>query len=181
MKDLQGQRFNELTVLERSGSSRQGSATWLCQCDCGNTTTLSSDHLTRKRNPVKTCGCKRVRRGKDHAQWTGVGDISGNWWYNHIKRELFGKYNRHRLEVTLTIEEAWQLYLDQDRSCALSGLGITIGDSPCDKASLDRIDNGKGYTLENVQWVHKDINFMKRSHSQEYFIWLCGLVHVHNR
>ena len=42
--------------------------------------------------------------------------------------------------------------------------------------SLDRIDNNKGYIEENVQWVHKDINMMKRIYSQDYFIYMCKLV-----
>jgi len=43
-------------------------------------------------------------------------------------------------------------------------------------ASLDRIDNNKGYIKGNVQWVLKDINKMKNIHTQDYFIELCKLV-----
>ena len=43
-------------------------------------------------------------------------------------------------------------------------------------ASLDRIDNTKGYTQDNVQWVHKDINRIKSDLSQEYFLTLCKTV-----
>lgn len=28
-------------------------------------------------------------------------------------------------------------------------------------ASLDRIDDKQGYTINNVQFIHKDINYMK--------------------
>lgn len=47
-------------------------------------------------------------------------------------------------------------------------------------ASLDRIDNTKGYLEDNVQFVHKDINRMKWAHSQQYFIELCSKVHNAN-
>ena len=40
-------------------------------------------------------------------------------------------------------------------------------------ASLDRIDSTKGYSKDNIQWVHKDINCMKMDFSQQYFIDLC--------
>ena len=40
-------------------------------------------------------------------------------------------------------------------------------------ASLDRIDSSKGYTKNNVQWLHKDINIMKRDFPEEKFLFLC--------
>ena len=40
-------------------------------------------------------------------------------------------------------------------------------------ASLDRIDSSKGYTIDNIQWLHKDINKMKWDFSQEKFLELC--------
>jgi len=43
-------------------------------------------------------------------------------------------------------------------------------------ASLDRIDSTKNYTIDNIQWVHKDVNKMKMDFSQEYFIEMCRLV-----
>ena len=43
-------------------------------------------------------------------------------------------------------------------------------------ASLDRIDSKKAYTVDNIQWVHKDINMLKNKYDQEYFIHMCTLV-----
>jgi len=37
-------------------------------------------------------------------------------------------------------------------------------------ASLDRIDNNLGYTINNIQWVHKDINRIKREYDQNVFL-----------
>lgn len=34
----------------------------------------------------------------------------------------------------------------------------------------------QGYTLDNVQWVHKTINFMKHDLSQDVFIQWCERV-----
>jgi hypothetical protein len=48
-------------------------------------------------------------------------------------------------------------------------------------ASLDRIDSSKGYEEGNIQWVHKHINFMKRTYSQEYFIDMCKKVADNNK
>ena len=43
-------------------------------------------------------------------------------------------------------------------------------------ASLDRIDSKKGYTEENVQWIHKDVNSMKMDYNEDYFIKMCQLI-----
>lgn len=121
-----------------------------------------------------------IKKGNQHKQWNGHEGISGNWWYNHVLRER--KQNtRTRLPVTLTKEEAWNLYLKQNKQCALSGQEIFIGSALYGTASLDRIDSSKGYEIGNVQWVHKDINFMKRTYTQTYFIYMCQMVAEHNR
>jgi hypothetical protein len=76
--------------------------------------------------------------------------------------------------------------LEQDKKCKLSGLNISFTnintkvtrhrfDLVC-TASLDRIDSKKGYTLDNVQLVHKDINMMKKEYDQKYFIEMCKLI-----
>lgn len=58
-KDLTGQRFGRLIVKELSLNNKYKSfgAHWICQCDCGNTTTVfSSDLLSGK---TQSCGCYR--------------------------------------------------------------------------------------------------------------------------
>lgn len=174
VKDLTGLKFNSLTVLYRSGSNRRGNSTWLCECDCGKKVTFSADHLTRKKSPVKSCGClKKSIKGKNHHQWKGYEGISGNWWYNHVLRER-GQRKRDKIPVEITIKEAWDLFLNQKKKCALSGVDIKIDSTAkYNTASIDRIDSSKGYEIGNIQWVHKDVNFMKRTYSQKYFIETC--------
>lgn len=175
--DLVGKTYHQLTVLERASSNRQGNSTWLCKCSCGNTKVLSSDHLTRSKFPVKSCGClAKNKKGENHPQWNGYKEISGDWWYNHVTRER--KQNiRTKVPVNITIQYAYNIYLAQNKKCALSGLDLEISSTRhYNTASLDRIDSSKGYEYGNVQWVHKHINFMKRTYSQHYFIKMCNLV-----
>lgn len=57
-KNLIGKRFGKLTVIEDSGKrSGRGHIIWTCQCDCGNTTEVSSNNLVR--GNVFSCGCIR--------------------------------------------------------------------------------------------------------------------------
>jgi len=86
------------------------------------------------------------------------------------------------LEFNITPEYLQELY-EANPYCALSGLDLTIINSLKNKEqymSLDRIDSTKGYIIGNVQWVHKDINMMKGSLTDEYFIKMCELVSSHS-
>lgn len=56
-RDITGERFGKLTVIERIENDKQGRRRWLCRCDCGNEVTvlecnLRNDHTT-------SCGCNR--------------------------------------------------------------------------------------------------------------------------
>lgn len=74
----------------------------------------------------------------------------------------------------LTIEDIWLIYENQKGVCALSGIPIGWSERGLTAtASIDRIDSSEGYLRENVQLVHKDINFMKQQYSQDYFIEMC--------
>ena len=178
-RDLTGQRFHSLLVLYKAKTNRADKTDWVCLCDCGKEVVCSIDHLTRKKSPIKSCGCKRVRLGADHSQWGGYGEISGNWWYNHVLRER-KQSSRCKVPVTVSIEYAWNLFLAQNQGCALSRVELLIGEGPYGTASIDRIDSSKGYEEGNIQWVHKDVNFMKRTYTMEYFIEMCSKIVQHS-
>ena len=59
-KDIKGQRFGKVVVLEEAPSDSQGNAVWKCKCDCGKEFyTLG----TRLRNGNTTsCGCIRINK-----------------------------------------------------------------------------------------------------------------------
>lgn len=93
--------------------------------------------------------------------------------------------------MAVTIQDIWQLFLQQGRKCTLTGMPLTLnsrGPAPdatggrlvsARTASLDRIDSSKGYTLDNIQWVHKDVNRMKMELPESRFVELCTLVAEH--
>ena len=58
LKDLRGQKFGRLTVLELDKNKSTSKTTqWKCKCDCGNILTVSSCHLIS--GHTKSCGCYR--------------------------------------------------------------------------------------------------------------------------
>ena len=77
LNDLTGQRFGQLTVIERakdyiSPDGFSKAAMWRCRCECGNETTVIGRNL--KNGAVKSCGCwrreraARMRRGERESE-----------------------------------------------------------------------------------------------------------------
>ena len=55
VKDLTGQRFKRLTVIERKENTKLGESVWMCKCDCGNSVSVTAGHLIS--GHTKSCGC----------------------------------------------------------------------------------------------------------------------------
>jgi hypothetical protein len=177
MIDLTGIRFGKLTVLHRVENDQHHQVRWSCQCDCGKVHTVRRAHLKSK--SVVSCGCSKSDKNRVSKRWRGYEDIPLDFW-NGYKRTAVSK--GRTFEVS--IEQGWELFLRQNQQCALSGIPLTFPKNKKDvagTASLDRIDSSKGYTTDNVQWVHKDINRMKNVFDQEHFIAFCKLVTEYNK
>lgn len=59
-ESLIGKRFGMLTVREQLPSDKSGNRRWLCVCDCGNTSAVTTGNL--RSGHTRSCGCiKQVR------------------------------------------------------------------------------------------------------------------------
>lgn len=72
------------------------------------------------------------------------------------------------LEFNLTTKFLEKLFQEQQCKCALTGIEMTLNsiyskEKSLFHASLDRLDNSKGYTQDNVQFVCLGINYMRNS------------------
>jgi len=148
---------------------------WRWSCSCGGEVDATSYDV--KRRHVTSCGCGRC--GQSASAWTGYQEIPGKVFIS-IPRDAA----RRGYEFHLTKEFMWDLFIRQGRKCALSGIPLRFLDEKTGKvsitASLDRIDSSGHYTEDNVQWVHKDVNWMKNRFSQERFLDLCTLIAANN-
>jgi hypothetical protein len=180
--DITGKKYRKLTVLKRVDSNRYGKSKWLCQCECGKTIITTQNNLHNKK--TKSCSCfGRISRSK--RSWKGYKEISSSFLTgirHHAKRK--------KRIFNITLKEIWNLFLKQNRKCSLSGQELYFPDrllySSSEKrrlgtASLDRIDSKKGYTIDNVQWVHKNINMAKQNKSDFDFIQMCHTVSDYQR
>ena len=170
------QVFGHWTVIKSVHDPRQGQH-WLCQCRCGMKQIVRGTTLRFENNPkCKACGYRGRSNphGSNSVMWKGCGKLSGALW-SHILQHAKAR----QLDVEITIKDAWEQFCKQSERCALSNLSINFGSRFRKEevtASLDRIDSSKGYTLDNIQWVHKDINKMKMNLLEEKFIYYCHLI-----
>lgn len=86
-------------------------------------------------------------------------------------------------EFELTRDFVVELNEKQEGKCALTGWDLDWTPSytgkrvcPPRRASLDRIDSSKGYTLDNVQLVCDMANRVKSAYGQDEFIKMCRAI-----
>lgn len=175
---LINQKHNKLTVLDIIRTRKDDNISILyyakCRCECGTEKLIRPYEVIK--GITKSCGCIRdyekiVEKRKKNQQWAGVGEIPKSF-LSKIKR---GAFNRG-LKFDLTLEYLWDIFLKQNKSCKFSGerLYFSSVDIPTETtASVDRIDNNKGYIPGNVQFVHKEINIMRGSLTIEQFLLAC--------
>lgn len=62
--DLTGQTFHNLTVIKKADEQKRQKTMWVCRCDCGADTLVSTNDL--KSGHKKSCGCRKKRpKAKD--------------------------------------------------------------------------------------------------------------------
>lgn len=79
LKDLTGQRFGKLIVVNRASTKidkgGKHRTMWECICDCGNPTVVSRDYLKRSKCP--SCGCEVIKSRVENNRVNNIGEKFG--------------------------------------------------------------------------------------------------------
>jgi hypothetical protein len=112
---------------------------------------------------------------ENNLRWRGHGEISGDDWC-----KILSGAKKRNIAVSISIEDAWKQWQKQNGLCAYSGEELKFGLGKSKTASLDRTNSKLSYSVDNIQWIHKQINIMQWGVPDDQFIELCDSVHKHN-
>ena len=143
--DLTGQGFGRLIVVERAKNNKWGRAKWLCKCDCGKEKIIEGQMLIQNR--TKSCGCLKLEK---HRLDFGLAQMN---------RKIYN-YKKHSKERGLKYELTnYQFKEITQKDCFYCGAKPNNGINSKRKKKtfghyiyngIDRIDNKKGYTIDNI-------------------------------
>ncbi|PKH09828.1 hypothetical protein [Planomicrobium sp. MB-3u-38] len=160
--ELVGKRFGKLTCIRMTGRDNQYRQQWLCECDCGNETTVIASSL--KRGSTQSCGCIQkaalLKANTVHSfSSNGKGRTPRLYsiWRN-MKQRCFNpkatKYNRYGGRG-ITVCEDWRVYINFHRWAVENGYQ--------DTHTLDRKNGDGNYEPGNCQWVPVAIQNLNKS------------------
>lgn len=169
--DYTGHVFNNITVIKHIGKDKSKNNIYNFKCFCGNIfTSQISDIKTGK---IKSCGCKiNSKQIEEYKK-------------DMYKADAYNIYSSYRLSAKKANRE-FELEFEQFRTmlespcyyCGVTSSNAHSKGKPRRSGGnerylyngVDRIDNNKGYSLENCVTACKACNISKHTLTQEYFI-----------
>lgn len=145
--ELSGLKFSKLLALKLV--SNTGRSRWECLCDCGTTTYVEASNLTSGK--VKSCGCHRSEAAAIRSTKHGKSSSKVYNAWNNIKA---------RTTNVLCKEYKWYgargILMHKDWVDSFEEFYAHVGDPEFLPASIDRMDNNKGYEPGNVRWASNE-------------------------
>lgn len=170
--NLLNKTFGDLKVIEFLGSKTKFGRMirfWKCLCICGKEKEVPSVQL--KAGKTKSCGCMLLKYRSLNARkpegYCALTQLICAYKCDARKRKLEFKLNRKEfLELTQKNCYYCNIIPSQIRGKKLiSGIFIYNG--------IDRVDNNKGYVIENCVPCCEQCNRAKLDYTQEQFIeWI---------
>ncbi len=201
--DYTGVRFGHYVMLESTGEkAKDGGVLWKAKCDCGKEFLISSYRASIRRS----CGCKLAKNSGRYSpdditglidrdikavEMTGGRDSNGYVIYK-TKCMLCGKeYARYAesarnrsFDFELSFEQSEKITKENCYYCGavprqmrMFGTKSSIGFK---RNGIDRVDNSKGYTIENCVPCCSECNFAKGSMDKDDFLNLVSRIYRHS-
>ena len=111
---LQGKKYNHLTYVGPillPDKNHIYKCLW--KCDCGNEILANIYNVVNGYR--QSCDCFKSKRKQGNPQWKGFEEITGARW-----NVILNRAKQRNLSVKITIKDAWNQFLKQNRKCALT-------------------------------------------------------------
>lgn len=145
LKDITGQTFGRLTVIERSGS-RDRKALWRCHCSCGRETVVIGKLLRTGR--TRSCGCLNVDINR-HLHTLHNGSRT------RLSRIWRGMLNRCRNPKAVRFKDygGRGIVVCNEWLSFVSFRDWALANGYRDDLSIERMDNDGNYEPTNCTWI----------------------------
>lgn len=175
--DLRGKKFNRLLAINPIRYDPRGFTCWEFLCDCGTTTFISGDSVVS--GSTKSCGClkKEYQNKLENIHKLSYGEAAFNSLYYNYKQGA----KKRNLEFNLTKEELKVLTSKDCFYCGAipSQYTNTVRNGKYIYNGIDRVDNSKGYILDNCVSCCGYCNKAKQQKTRGEFIQWISKVYTH--
>lgn len=144
--DITGHRFGKLVAVRCTHNHINKSLIWECKCDCGNTVFISRGNLYKSRS----CGCSHIEQARK------MGKAKRKAEGYSARNKLMRKYEAHaryrNLEFNLSSNQFNNLTKQTCYYCGKEPFQV-VNLRGCNGTytynGIDRLDNTRGYTIDN--------------------------------
>ncbi len=186
--DLSGKRFGKLIAVEPvKKRTEQGLVQWRCKCDCGKEAKITASHLI---TGTKSCGClcqakeTRIKRGKTISKALRKRYPKGHAGRTQLLISYKGGSRKRGIGWALSNEHFDKLTQGLCYYCGIPPMQFSksVGEHGAyTHNGIDRVDNTKGYTVENCVTCCKICNTAKRDLTLTEFLDWVARISNHQR
>ena len=173
-----GKKYGRLTIIKRSYPNKRGAIMWLCKCDCGNEKIACGRDL--RSGCLRSCGCLQKEGASERCK-KGIYKLElGMSSMRALIHNYRNSAKKRKLKWELTEEQFAEITQRDCYYCGAKPNNINKFNN-CNGVyiynGIDRVDNNKGYTIDNIVPCCRQCNQAKSNYTTEEFLnWAKRLI-----